>query len=135
VFGRASLLNCGLCLLRGTVRTSTSKVTPQVLSISTNSSTVLVECPIVKTVNCGSLAKQRPSSIDITSLKYKNSTNLLFSERLSIATNHFETCNFVQAVLRNLVKKSLKQSFLVLNSHKESKLVKSSRNLQTEQIA
>lgn len=32
---------------------------------------VLIECPIVKTVNCGSLAKQRPSGINYVWLKYK----------------------------------------------------------------
>jgi len=77
VFGRFSLLNCGLCLLRGTVRTSTSRVTLYVLSNSTNSSMVLVECPIVKIVNCGSLAKHDPSGRVNADLKYKISTYLV----------------------------------------------------------
>lgn len=75
VFGRVSLLNWGLCLLRGTVRTSTSKVTPKVLSNSMNSSRVLVECPIVRIVNPDFLAKQMSfSSNNYTAIKYKNRT-------------------------------------------------------------
>ena len=37
-------------------------------------------------------------------------------------------------VFENAVKKGQIQSILVMNSHKESKQVKSSRNLQTQQI-
>src|SRR5689334_9379827 len=43
------LLNCGLCKDRGTVRTSTTRVTPWARSSPTNSSRGWVEWPIVST--------------------------------------------------------------------------------------
>lgn len=54
--GNASVLNCGLCRERGTVRTSTNCVTPWAESNSMNSSIGRVECPIVNTLHATSSA-------------------------------------------------------------------------------
>ena len=69
--GSASTLNCGLWRERGTVRTSTSWVTPWAASSATNSSIGRVECPIVKTLQA--LAS---SSADVQSCRCFSSRSL-----------------------------------------------------------